>query len=478
MILVAGLALAGLAGIAAAFYFSMRPGGSRARTGRTSRTGMDQAGAGRRGTSSPSSDRPDRSAGPARPAGSSRSPGLVAPGNGQAVNRTGPSTVIDFTGPQQVLDDPEPPATGRRGRRASRLEVAADEQDPGHRAAARRSEEADSDDPAQTSRARRRTVWRKGSDVDEELWPAEAFGGVSDDQFWDDLAADKPLATTARAAQPGNAARPAPPRRGPLPDIRPSADRGRRGAPEGPGTNPQPRLAPDDRTAAQPAVTAGPSPTSPMATQPYPAMTQPSPNATQPVSVTQPVSAAQPAEARRRPRPAPSSDEDPLTSPAYSLRPKGRVDGRSYLAPNRARDPGRDQYDRPSHGANGSGRPDSLRPGDAYGSTGAYPAYPDPHRSYGGAPQSTSTPPYGDRYGYENPAGSRGPADQGGPGGPAGQAGPVSDPRLTNGGWNPGRAGGPGAGDGNRRSRPAYPPVNGHRGPYDPQGYDGRLSLR
>ena len=31
MILVAGLAVAGLAGIAAAFYFSMRPGGSRDR---------------------------------------------------------------------------------------------------------------------------------------------------------------------------------------------------------------------------------------------------------------------------------------------------------------------------------------------------------------------------------------------------------------------------------------------------------------
>ena len=32
MILVAGLAVAGLAGIAAAFYLSMRPGGSRDRT--------------------------------------------------------------------------------------------------------------------------------------------------------------------------------------------------------------------------------------------------------------------------------------------------------------------------------------------------------------------------------------------------------------------------------------------------------------
>jgi hypothetical protein len=414
MILVAGLALAGLAGIAAAFYFSMRPGGARARTARTGRAELDQDGAGRRGTASSPSRRPDRSAGPARAAGSSRSPGLVGSGNGQAVNRTRPSTVIDFTGPQQALTDAEPPATGRR---------------------ARRSEEADTDDPAQGSRARRRTVWRKGSDVDEELWPVAAFGGVSDEQFWDDMAADKPLATTARTAQPSDTARPRPPRRGPLPDIYAGDDRGRR-APEGPRTNPQPQLAPDDRTAVQPAVT-------------------------QPASATQPVSAA------------PAAEEDPLTSPAYSLRPKGRVDGRSYPAPGRTRDPGRDQYQRPSQGP---GRPDPLRPGDTYGSTGSYPAYPDPQRGYGGAPQPMSTPPYGERYGYGNPAGSRGPADQGSPAGPAGQPGPVSDPRLTNGGWNPGRAGGPGA-DGNRSPRPARPPVNGHHGPYDPQGYDRRLSL-
>jgi hypothetical protein len=47
-----------------------------------------------------------------------------------------------------------------------------------------------------------RVGWRRGTDVDAELWPQEAFGGVSDEQFWDDLASDKPLATTARAAQP------------------------------------------------------------------------------------------------------------------------------------------------------------------------------------------------------------------------------------------------------------------------------------
>ena len=53
----------------------------------------------------------------------------------------------------------------------------------------------------------------------------EAFGGVRDEQFWDDLAADKPLATTARTAQPGTAAGAARlqgRRSGRLPDLPPS----------------------------------------------------------------------------------------------------------------------------------------------------------------------------------------------------------------------------------------------------------------
>src|SRR5579875_269985 len=57
---------------------------------------------------------------------------------------------------------------------------------------------------------RSRGGWLRRADIDEELWPEDAFGGVTDEQFWDDLAADKPLATTARqpppAAPPGPAA--------------------------------------------------------------------------------------------------------------------------------------------------------------------------------------------------------------------------------------------------------------------------------
>jgi hypothetical protein len=370
--------------------------------------------------------------------------------------------------------------------------------------------------------------WRKGSDVDEELWPAESFGGVSDEQFWDDMASDKPLATTARTAQPEPAARRRPPNSGPLPDLHPVESRtredSRRATAEGAGTHPQPRLGPDDRTAIQPAAQAGataPLATQPYptATQPYPTATQPSPIAAQPVRPTPPVRGAQPpAGPRGRPRAAISADEDPLTSPAYSLRAKGSVDGRS-----RRPDPGRERYDaavaqetqafsvadtqaagggypdrvpafRPfdQSAPNGRGwsdgnrsdsrrsdplrsdplrsdplrsdplrsdhlRPDPPRSGDRYGATGAYPQ-PQP---YGEPAASAGTPPYGERYGY---------------GAPAGPPNSAGDPRRPNGDWSPGQVGGNGAGDGSSGSRPGRPPVNGHRGPYDPRGYDRRLT--
>ena len=450
--------------------------------------------------------------------------------------------MIDFTGPQPVLDDAEPPVTGRRARYGDRLDDMPGTlvtPMPDRRAAARNladagADEAEAEEAAKTTRSRRRVGWRKGSDVDEELWPAESFGGVSDEQFWDDLAADKPLATTARTAQPETTARRRPPNSGPLPDLHPvesrSRDDSRRAT--GAGTHPQPRLGPDDRTAIQPAVQAAAQPgaTAPLATQPYPTATQTSPITTQPdratpsvrvtqsVRATQPVRAAQPpAGSRGRSRPAISADEDPLTSPAYSLRAKGSVDGRSRL-PDRGREQynaavGQDtqafsladtqaasggypdrvppfrQVDRPAHSANGRGRPDGYRPdavrsdplrtdplrtdplrsdhprpdplrsGDGYGATGAYP-YPPP-QPYGQPTSSASTPPYGERYGY---------------GAPASQPNPAGDPRRPNGGQSPGQAGANGAGDGSWGSRPGYPPVNGHRGPYDPRSYDRRLT--
>lgn len=442
MILVAGLAIAGLAGIAAAFYYSVRPGSSPVRAG--AKPGRARAawfaGSGGR-NSRPSSSRAARSSSSARSAGSTSS---------QAAGRTGPEPMTGSAGAD--------PMTGP-GKDSAPL------------IADHRSHRDASTGP------RRRVAWRKGTDVDQELWPIEVFGGVSDEQFWDDLAADKPLATTARTAQ----------------------------ADSGPGTQPTrayPAAKPTaaDRTEVQPAVQSvqAAATRSPKAAQAYPATTQPSPTATQPVRA-----AHQPTESRGRRSAAvggPGTDEDPLTSPAYSLRPKGAVGGRSYQSSSRSRDLTREQYETilsqetqaPGNGRadeagpdplrtdplrTGGYRADPLRPGGyspgssasagtagalAYqpgqgsagrnGGTAAYPYRGQPHSQPPQPRRSTAAAPYGDRYGYRNPAG------------------PADDPRRANGTRGHGEPGGNGAGEGNWGSHRAHPPVNGYRGPYDPRG--------
>ena len=55
-----------------------------------------------------------------------------------------------------------------------------------------------------------RVGWLRRTDVDSEMWPEESFGGVTDEQFWDDMSSDKPLANTARTAQSDGDARPRP----------------------------------------------------------------------------------------------------------------------------------------------------------------------------------------------------------------------------------------------------------------------------
>src|ERR1700691_3543057 len=156
MILVAGLAVAGLAGIAAAFYFSMRPGRSRVRTAAGPGPAADSRVSASRSRISPSSsDRADRSADPARSARSDRpvwsdrsDPAAASAGSARAVSgrattdRTGASVVIYFTGPQPVLEESDPAVQGRRPRHGDRPDDAPGDPTPGRRAAARHLVEA------------------------------------------------------------------------------------------------------------------------------------------------------------------------------------------------------------------------------------------------------------------------------------------------------------------------------------------------
>ncbi len=180
---------------------------------------------------------------------------------------------------------------------------------------------AQDQDQAQGSRSRRRVGWRKGSEVDEELWPTESFGGVSDEQFWDDLASDRPLATTARTASPQDAGS-----RRRLPDIAPARDgddRGRgdgnRMANGGPGSGsgayspPAGRSGPADRTVIQPVQT-GPQR---MQTGPYSIQTGPHSIQTGPHSIQtgpQPVQTGpQPIQGGTQPLPAGTRSYQPGT---------------------------------------------------------------------------------------------------------------------------------------------------------------------
>ena len=422
MLLVAGLAIAGLAGIAAAFYFSVRP--SAAPDQRSSRVRV--TGTGRTRADWPPAARSRTSALPSR--------------NGRAAGRSRPDPEDDFGGPSRYDPDSEYLAAGRgvrggsSGPRADHAALADPRaagagSQPG-RAAQPDWESDTTADEAKGTRSRLRVGWRKGSEVDEELWPTEGFGGVSDEQFWDDLASDKPLATTARTA---NGAQPDPASRRRRPDAVPGPN-GRGGNGRGPGGNgriagggswayPQPttRPGPADRTAIQPIQTGpqsihtGPQPihtgpqSMPTGPQPIPAGNTPPPaalRAYQPGTQPQPYQAASPSyQAATQPAPiagqggrpglptaprgrarsangteaglAAATGEDPLTSAAYSLRPRGAVDGRSYQSPRRSRELSREQYDgAPSHATQ------NFSLADAQAATGGYPAGAPPFRQF------------------------------------------------------------------------------------------------
>ncbi len=407
MILVAGLAVAGLVGIAAAFYFSIRSGhggDKRLRSAAAGRAGTDR--------------RPgSRSVGPARPGPADNARRMSNAGRSLNAGRAPNAASRNYraeasTGPNPVPDFGDPVLAG-------------------------------------TDRPRRRVGFRKGADLDEELWPTEAFGGISDEQFWDDLASDKPLTTTARTAQQEPGPRKRPLDAAPVPDRQPvrakpedrqlvrakpeERSRGgdRRGA--GYGAYPESRTGPNpaaERTAVQPAYTA-----------------------TQPVRVqaTQPPPAArtQPAETRGHRRRS-SAEEDPLTSSAFALRASGPVDGRSALRSRDSSGGGSGEF-RVSEPRPGGGTSPHRYPGGSYGDTSA-------------ATQAMNTPPHGENYGY-------------GSGSPAAAGEGTRPARVYR--QDGHQATGMYQGNGNYPTG-GYPPGgyrgNGHRAPYDPRDDYRRLT--
>ncbi len=565
MFLVAGLAVAGLIGIAAAFYFSIRSGNrrdKRLRSAGAGRAGASRRPGGRTSTARPDLARRDLNGHPRRAVNGSGPVTTFRPAASPKTYRpkadTGPDPVADFDHVPAGDHRAAPGAAVTRGG-SGRPGTRAAEPVAARRAGDRQAPPEDSwpgdaeadnlpttwpDDPtpgdatatdpklgaaarganetrptARMAKSRRRVGFRKGADLDEELWPAETFGGVSDEQFWDDLASDKPLATTARTAQQE------PPSRNRLSAPAPGSGLiagATAGLGTGPATDPQavqaqaddrkrdervpgggrrgtytaPRTAPDpaaERTAIQPAYAA----TQPAysATQPVQSMKPPLPRATQPRAAAAPpraaaappraaaappraaaapprAAAAQPTETRRR-RPS-SAEEDPLTSAAFSLRPSGPVDGRSSM---RTRNGSADRYDSSSRGG-----------------TSPYPYSAPTYDDSSSVTQTMSTPPYDQDYGYGNgspaaPA-SEPPRHNGGGSHarpavasegtrPVRQAYPRDSPLAAG---NQGTAGYPGNGSypGNDYPANGYQGnghrANGHRAPYDPRDDYRRLT--
>jgi hypothetical protein len=509
MILVAGLAVAGLVGIVAAFYFSIRTGGSKKRNPRVRAAGSGRARADRHLGSTPATrdERPvnarraaddERSvhahrgpnSGPNATSGRSgrspntdRSPNTVwSPDTGQGApagtraetqrawqaEREVATVATPVFGagstPEVSLDDTpsdawpgpgpddSPRPLGGFGPAAPR---------PGSRSATRlaRAGGVDGDeDTAKTAKPRRRMGFRKGADMDEEMWPTESFGGVTDDQFWDDMASDKPLARTARTPQQGSANRSLATDQTAQPHV---------GGPKGPkpggawgntrrtGNSAYPESSPGaaERTAVLPvhgASQPGPAALVSGGTQPVPSLqasTQPTPMAPSQGAPGQGVpgqgapgrgatSQGRPGQGNQSPRtsnqpmrtdPAPgetsgrrlggglSASEDPLTSAAFCLRSSGPVDGRSNQVPSGPHDISREREYYPparTRAAEDRDRPDRSQPsGGWYRSSDSaaiedYGRPADAHRGaaaypYPGRPLSApvaeapATPPYG-----------------------------------------------------------------------------------
>ena len=489
MLLVAGLAIAGVVVIAAAFYFSIRSGSAGDKR-------LRSVGAGRAGTDRRLESRSGDTAGPdrtdnARRAANGRRPANTGQGvnplsrNYQAEASTGPNPVLDFGdpvlvggrrgGPGTSIGDPQ--ATGPRLAAAgpdesmlseSRLgeplpgESRLTRSRPGSRSAARLSREAHAAEG--TSRPRRRVGFRKGADVDEELWPAESFGGVSDEQFWDDLASDKPLTTTARTAQQDPRTKNRPLSAVPPPAVAPPAAAPPAAAPPAAAppaaTRPVRSMTPQVPGTTQPVQNM--TPQVPGATQPVRAATGASPLTSAPSQAPRasqpPSAAAPPAETRGRRRANRSDEDDPLTSAAFSLRSSGPVDGRSS---RRSRDMTREHYD-----ASVTQETQTFSVAEAEAASSGYPGGVPPFRqfessttggrspsSYPGASysdpssviQAMSTPPYGENYGYDSGGSPAQPNDPRRP----------DDPRRPNGPRSHARHGG--TSELTSATRPTYP---------------------
>ncbi|HEV3291111.1 MAG TPA: hypothetical protein VG123_19205 [Streptosporangiaceae bacterium] len=170
---------------------------------------------------------------------------------------------------------------------------------------------------------------------DDDDWPSMEWDKLTDEQYWAELSADKPLATTARTAQPASEPAPAPAGRG--------KSRSAKGKPKAATAAPAALLAAAEPTRELPSRRA-PGPQREPVTERLPVRSRPQPPVPArsqdgiPAAGRAEVAIPRPAEepsiamlsslASAPPaRPHGALDEDPLTSPSFA---RPAVDSRSY----------------------------------------------------------------------------------------------------------------------------------------------------
>src|ERR1022692_2832360 len=233
------------------------------------------------------------------------------------------------------------------------------------------------------SRSRQSRSSKRGDDDD---WPSTEWDKLSDEQYWAELSADKPLATTARAAQPS------------LANDTPAASSPTQPKPAQPRPA-QPRQAQPKPAQARPAAASPgrstPAPSGPAKPQPeresapprrrdrhqehtevLPVRSRPRPAA---APSSMPQQAGEPSLAMltslastprtRRAEAAARDNDDPLTSPSFSRQATPAQDSRSYRSGGRDRPRG-STGDYPSDGYPSDGYPNGST--GSYGNTGGY----------------------------------------------------------------------------------------------------------
>ena len=297
---------------------------------------------------------------PATPVGARASRGAAAPRRGAVGTDTGPGDALYDTGPSAADFT------------ATRISADPDlaDSDVFPRVRAEIPETEAKPRPKNQAKGRGRPS-RGRHDDDDDDWPSTEWDKLSDEQYWAELSADKPLATTARTAQPSSSRpggqrprnhagppprprrRPGAPHPGPSPRRTPSR-RARPAAASRPPDRPERTAAPSGRTPA--GGRRGHRPGRPGLAE-RPAARPRVPSGCRSAAGASPLPTrcriARPSPARRRTCPQPPrlhaarTDDDPLTSPHFARGGAGRRTAAPTGPPGATRARGRTASGRP-----------------------------------------------------------------------------------------------------------------------------------